>query len=158
MANHAWQHFTRWPGSTFSASQAKLYEQETARSTGHPDRLPEPRLHRSRRPRDPLERASDLLYIHKVFSWDSAKAASNLAKHGISFEEAATVFTDFDGLDWEDLGHSGSEPRSKRLGKTLIGRIVLVVYTKRRTQDEKETIRIISARHASQKERKAYSR
>jgi uncharacterized protein len=93
-----------------------------------------------------------------VFSWDAAKAASNLAKHGISFEEAATVFADFDALDWEDTAHSHREHRSKRLGVSTSGRILLVVYTIRRSADGKETIRVISARQASRKERQAYSR
>jgi uncharacterized protein len=51
-----------------------------------------------------------------VFSWDAAKAASNFAKHGVAFEEAATIFADFNALDWEDSSHSASERRSKRLG------------------------------------------
>ena len=50
-----------------------------------------------------------------MFSWDTVKAAANLEKHGISFEEAATVFSDAEGLDWEDLKHSTREPRYKRL-------------------------------------------
>jgi hypothetical protein len=41
-----------------------------------------------------------------VFSWDHSKAIVNFEKHGISFEEAATVFADEEGLDWEDLDHS----------------------------------------------------
>jgi uncharacterized DUF497 family protein len=92
-----------------------------------------------------------------MFSWDSVKAAANLKKHGISFEEAATVFSDAEALDWEDVEHSAREPRYKRLGQSIGQRILIVVYTVRRLKDGKETIRIISARQASQKERKAYS-
>jgi len=92
-----------------------------------------------------------------VFSWDTAKAARNFAKHGAAFAEAATIFADPEALDWSDLTHSRTEPRSKRLGKAVTGRILLVVYTIRRTQDGKETVRIISARQASRKERKAYA-
>lgn len=92
-----------------------------------------------------------------MFSWDAAKAASNLAKHGVSFEEAATIFADFDGLDWEDSSHSFGESRSKRLGISANGRLLLAVYTTRRSADGKETIRIISARQASRKERQTYS-
>jgi uncharacterized DUF497 family protein len=51
-----------------------------------------------------------------VFAWDSRKAARNLEKHGVSFEEAATVFADPDALEWEDLEHSARENRFKRLG------------------------------------------
>jgi uncharacterized DUF497 family protein len=92
-----------------------------------------------------------------MFSWDTVKAAANLEKHQISFEEAATVFSDADGLDWEDLEHSTRETRYKRLGRSISRRILIVVYTVRRLKDGKETIRIISARYASRKERKAYS-
>ena len=93
-----------------------------------------------------------------MFTWDVKKAQSNFDKHGISFEEAATVFTDPDALDFDDLGHSQKERRFLRLGISLTGKIVLVVYTLRELSDGKETIRIISARQASRKERKAYSR
>lgn len=89
-----------------------------------------------------------------MFSWDILKAATNFEKHGISFEEAATVFSDPDGLDWEDLpyANAGTNDLEIRLLESFF-----VVYTVRRSQDDKETIRIISARHASRKERKACS-
>jgi uncharacterized protein len=91
-----------------------------------------------------------------VFDWDARKAATNLRKHGISFEEAATVFADVFGLDAADLQHSATEPRWHRLGRSRIGRVLVVAYTVRRTLDG-ETIRIISARRANQKERAAYT-
>ena len=90
-----------------------------------------------------------------MFEWDSRKARSNRRKHGISFAEAATAFLDPDGLDGEDLGHSEVEPRRLRLAKGGLGRVLLIAYTIRRTNDE-ETTRIISARRASRKERKRY--
>jgi len=90
-----------------------------------------------------------------VFSWDARKALSNLKKHGVSFEEAATVFGDPDALDWDDPEHSDAEIRSKRLGASFAGRIIIVVYTPRRLRNAKEIIRIISARQATRKERKA---
>jgi uncharacterized DUF497 family protein len=93
-----------------------------------------------------------------MFTWDPQKAIANFEKHGISFEESATIFADALGLDWEDLAHASQERRYKRLGTSTEGNILLVVYTVRRSKDEKETIRIISARWASRKERKAYSR
>jgi uncharacterized protein len=93
-----------------------------------------------------------------VFSWDWRKAARNLAKHGVLFEEAVSIFTDPDALDWEDDEHSLEERRSKRLGRSFGGKILLVVYTLRRQKNGKETIRIISARQASRRERKAYAR
>ena len=92
-----------------------------------------------------------------MFSWDAAKALHNLRKHGVSFEEAATVFADPEALDWADTVHSGDEQRSKRLGKSVLGRILLVVYTIRRMKDGKETIRIISARQATRNERKIFA-
>ncbi|MBI3933763.1 MAG: BrnT family toxin [Acidobacteria bacterium] len=92
-----------------------------------------------------------------MFSWDARKALLNLKKHGVSFEEAATVFADPDALDWEDLEHSGAEARSKRLGRSVQWRVLIIVYTLRRFADGQETIGIIGARRASYKERKAYA-
>jgi uncharacterized DUF497 family protein len=93
-----------------------------------------------------------------MFCWDPQKAITNFEKHGISFEEAAAIFADPLGLDWKDLTHASQEIRYKRLAKSSEGKILLVVYTIRRSKHEKETVRIISARWASRKERKAYSR
>ena len=92
-----------------------------------------------------------------MFSWDASKARINHEKHGVAFEEAATVFADPDGLDWEDPEHSRDERRYKRLGRTIAGRILLSVYPGRRTPHGKESIRLISARQASRKERKTYA-
>src|SRR4029077_8212191 len=93
-----------------------------------------------------------------MFSWNIVKAAANLEKHGVFFEEAGTVFSDAEGLDWEDLKHSTREPRYKRLGRSIGRRILIVVYAVRRLKEGKETIRIISERQASRKDRKTYSR
>ena len=92
-----------------------------------------------------------------MFSWDARKALGNLRKHGVSFEEAATVFSDPEGLDWDDFEHSLSERRSTRIGFSLSGRILFVVYMIRKLKNEKETIRIVSARQATRKERQAYA-
>ena len=51
-----------------------------------------------------------------MFSWDPRKAIANFEKHRVSFEEAATIFADMEGLDWEDLTHSNHEIRYKRIG------------------------------------------
>lgn len=91
-----------------------------------------------------------------MFSWDVRKAITNFEKHGVSFEEATTVFADSDALDGEDPKHSTREVRCQRIGQSVIGRILFVVYTARKVAHEKETIRIISARQASKKERQAY--
>ena len=91
-----------------------------------------------------------------MFTWDAEKAVRNFGKHGVSFEEAATVFADPDALEWEDLEHSHDENRFKRLGVSSQGRILIVVYSYRRMKDDKETFRIITARLASPKERESY--
>jgi len=90
-----------------------------------------------------------------VFEWDARKAAASLRKHGVSFDEAATVFADPDALDGPDLLHSDEEARFLRLGLSLGGRALMVAYPLRRSGNA-ETIRIISARRASRKERQAY--
>jgi uncharacterized protein len=90
-----------------------------------------------------------------VFEWDAKKAGANLAKHGVTFEEAATVFGDPDAWDGPDIQHSAGEARFLRLGRSVLGHIVIVAYTLR-TSGHVETIRLISARRASRKERAAY--
>ena len=79
-----------------------------------------------------------------MFSWDAGKATGNRKKHLVTFEEAATVFSDPEGPDWDDFEHSDSEGRSLRLGFPAAGRVLFVVYTIRRLKPGKETIRIIS--------------
>jgi uncharacterized DUF497 family protein len=90
-----------------------------------------------------------------LFEWDAGKAAVNLLKHGVSFDEATTAFADPLGLDGEDIDHSSSEPRRLRLARSLSGRLLVIAYTARRRGHEKAT-RIISARRASRQERKGY--
>jgi uncharacterized DUF497 family protein len=92
-----------------------------------------------------------------AFTWDIPKSIANFEKHGVPFEEAATVFGDSNGLDGDDAEHSTHEPCRLHIGESVTGRILFVVYTIRRTRDEKETIRIISARQASRREREAYA-
>ena len=91
-----------------------------------------------------------------MFEWDARKAAVNRAKHGVSFEEAGTVFGDPNGLDGPDLRHSARESRFLRLGRAATGRMLVVAYTVRRS-DNDESVRIISARRASRKERAVYA-
>jgi uncharacterized DUF497 family protein len=90
-----------------------------------------------------------------LFEWDAGKAAVNLVKHGVSFDEAATAFADPLGLDGEDIDHSSREPRRLRLARSLAGRLLVIVYTERRRGHEEAT-RIISARRASRQERSTY--
>lgn len=101
------------------------------------------------------------MYIHKetaVFlQWDPQKSAQNIKKHGVAFDEAATVLFDEDSLEYYDQKHSTSEDRFWIIGKSLGGRVLLVVYSLRRLNHGKEIYyRIISARVASKKERKIY--
>lgn len=90
-----------------------------------------------------------------MFEWDARKAAANAAKHGVTFDDAVTVFVDANALDGPDLAHSEAEPRYLRLGTAADGRVLMVAYTIRRRADV-ETIRLISARRASRRERAAH--
>ncbi len=92
-----------------------------------------------------------------MFAWDARKATRNLKKHAVAFEEAVTVFADPEALEWEDLEHSQHESRFKRLGISDKGRVLILVYSYRRLKDGGETLRIITARRASRKEREAYA-
>jgi uncharacterized DUF497 family protein len=85
------------------------------------------------------------------FEWDREKAKSNLGKHGISFEEASTVFGDPGSLTIPDPVHSGMENRFVTLGSSHRGQLLVVVHTERG-----DNIRIISARVASRRERRNY--
>ena len=86
-----------------------------------------------------------------AFEWDSNKAATNLAKHGVSFEEAKTVFDDPLYIDFYDLDHSDDEHRYIMIGMSEQNRLLLVAYTERG-----DVIRLISAREATKAERRAY--
>ena len=86
------------------------------------------------------------------FEWDSKKARSNDAKHGVSFEEASTVFGDPLSLTIADPSHSRSaEDRFATIGNSYLGRLLVVVHC-----DRKENIRISSARQATRRERQDY--
>jgi uncharacterized DUF497 family protein len=85
------------------------------------------------------------------FDWDSTKAATNLSKHGVSFDEAKTVFDDRLYVDFYDPDHSGGEQRYIIIGQSQQGRLLLVSYTERN-----DTIRIISSREVTRTEREAY--
>ena len=85
------------------------------------------------------------------FTWDPGKAAANLSKHGVSFEDASSVFRNPLAKVLPDPTHSDEEPRSLAIGHSAGGRLLLVVFTE--TDDR---IRIISARDASVRERREY--
>lgn len=88
------------------------------------------------------------------FEWDSRKAASNSVKHGVSFEEASTVFTDELALFMTDPEHSDTEDRFILLGLSSQVRILVVVHAHREGDG---IVRIISARRANTRERRQYS-
>jgi len=85
------------------------------------------------------------------FEWDSRKATANRRKHGVTFEEAATVFGDPLAVLFDDKDHSIGERREIMIGHSDAHRFLLVAFTERRGK-----IRIISARHATKRERRDY--
>lgn len=85
------------------------------------------------------------------FEWDPRKAALNLAKHGVSFEEATTAFRDPLSATAPDPDHSVGESRFITFGLSSKGRLLVVSHTERG-----ETTRLISARLATKQERKIY--
>ncbi|MCG3131169.1 MAG: hypothetical protein FLDDKLPJ_01946 [Phycisphaerae bacterium] len=87
------------------------------------------------------------------FEWDSGKAAGNLKKHGVTFEEASTVLGDAFSLTIEDELHSREENRFVTIGRSTANRVLVVVHA-----DRREAIRLISARPATRRERKQYEK
>jgi uncharacterized protein len=85
------------------------------------------------------------------FEWDDDKAKRNLKKHGVSFEEAATIFNDPRIATISDPDHSEDEERFVSLGMSFIQRLLSVIHTERN-----ERTRLISARKATKTERKTY--
>jgi uncharacterized protein len=85
------------------------------------------------------------------FQWDATKAASNRKKHGVSFEEAATVFADPLAFIFDDEMHSTGEVRELIIGHSNRNRLLVVAFTER-----PPAIRLISARVATAKERREY--
>ena len=84
------------------------------------------------------------------FEWDAAKARANLRKHGVAFEEAATAFLDDLAVPYEDPAHPD---RLILIGMSLQSNLLLVVFAERAGAD---VVRIISARRATRRERRAY--
>jgi len=86
------------------------------------------------------------------FEWDPAKAASNIRKHGVSFDEAVTVFKDPLALIFDDEEHSEDEHREIIIGMSTLNKMLLVCFVER----IEDTIRLISARFATRTEIKDY--
>jgi uncharacterized protein len=89
------------------------------------------------------------------FAWDAHKESQNQRKHGVSFAEAETVFSDEHALLVDDAGHSDQEDRFALLGLSAKLRTLVVVHCYR---EEEAVIRIISARKATRRERDVYNR
>lgn len=87
------------------------------------------------------------------FEWDPAKNTINIKKHGISFEEAKAVFYDEFAILFDDPDHSIDEDRFLIIGRIRTEQICIVSHCLRKNE---QTIRIISARKATKKERKIY--
>lgn len=85
------------------------------------------------------------------FEWDDQKAATNLLKHGVSFDEAVSVFGDAMALTFSDTDHSDMEDRSRTYGISNKARLLVVIHTERRNG-----LRIISARKATRHEKGIY--
>lgn len=85
------------------------------------------------------------------FEWDGDKKKSNERKHGVSFEEAATLFADPLALIFDDEWHSSKEVREIIIGHSANQRLLIVSFTERNG-----VVRLISAREATNKERKDY--
>jgi uncharacterized protein len=86
------------------------------------------------------------------FEWDQNKAALNIINHGVSFDEASTVFDDPLAQIFDDDVHSPYERREVMIGHSLSNRLLLVCFTER----PREIIRIITAREPTRRERKDY--
>lgn len=85
------------------------------------------------------------------FEWDTAKAIANTSKHGVSFEEAASIFGDSLAITFPDPDHSEGESRMLTFGVSQEGHLLAVVHT-----DRRHTVRIISARKTTRRERGIY--
>ncbi len=88
------------------------------------------------------------------FEWDSNKAEVNIKKHGVSFEEATTVFEDYNAIIFDDPDHSTEEDRFILLGMSMNANLLIVCHC---TRENDSVIRIISARMATKSESKQYS-
>jgi uncharacterized protein len=86
------------------------------------------------------------------FEWDDDKAASNVVKHGVTFDEASTVFGDPLAVIFDDEEHSLDELREIIIGHSVLERLLLISFTER----GKGVVRIISARKTTKRERKDY--
>jgi uncharacterized DUF497 family protein len=92
------------------------------------------------------------------FEWDPQKAGLNRAKHGVAFEEAATVFLDPAALSMPDTEHGGTEERWITMGFSSRGRLLVVCHTFKEVARKRCRVRFISSRRATRKERSSYGK
>jgi uncharacterized DUF497 family protein len=91
------------------------------------------------------------------FEWDPAKAKANLRKHGVSFEQAVTIFLDPRAVSIFDHDHDEQEERWITVGTATQGNVLLVVHTFfESAHDQEYTVRVISARRATKREQRQY--
>ena len=93
-----------------------------------------------------------MLHRDIEFEWSTETAANNLRKHGVSFDEAETVFDDALARIFDDELHSDNEPREILIGYSSKNRLLIIAFVQR----AHDLIRIISARRADRKEQKVY--
>ena len=93
-----------------------------------------------------------MCYFYLVrFEWDPDKAETNLETHGVSFEEASTVFGNPLAVTFYDPDHSDEEDRYLTFGESDANRLIAIVHT-----DRNDSVRIISARETTRRERQQY--
>ncbi len=97
----------------------------------------------------------NIIMVDLKFTWDPKKASSNLKRHGISFDEARSVFLDEYAIEYFDETHSEEEDRFLLLGLSALARLLLICHCYRESE---RTIRIISARKATKSESEHYRR
>lgn len=90
------------------------------------------------------------------FEWNPQKAQLNKKKHGVTFDEAATIFLDPMAITIYDPDHSGDEDRWVTLGISKNARLLIVCHTFREKSPEAATIRIFSSRKATKREHQGY--
>jgi uncharacterized DUF497 family protein len=94
--------------------------------------------------------------FHYHFDWDPNKAVANRRKHGIGFEQAASVFHDPLAVSLYDQAHGSTEERWITLGLDDIGNLLVVVHTHQAISADEAAVRIISARRATIHEQRSY--
>jgi uncharacterized DUF497 family protein len=96
------------------------------------------------------------MIINYNFEWNPRKARDNQDKHGVAFDEAATVFRDSKAISIFDLDHSESEDRWITIGISEKGRVLIVSHSFKEESENAVTIRIISSRKTTEQETKTY--